>query len=270
MQTGKSGRTLHLAPKPPSTAAPQRPSQVAPGGDTSPAVSGYYARIEGYAQKIRETGDLKNIIAILDEALHETRALHSTDELHAAHRQVETAEQRIEQLKSELELINKLVREDQLTGVLNRRGLDDVFAREAARADRTGASLCIALIDIDNFKNINDSLGHQVGDTVLVHLASVVMDAVRALDVVGRYGGEEFLLLLPDSRIDEAVAVMTRLQRALATRPYSFSSRQVKVTFSAGVAARVCGESEAAVINRADRALYEAKRVGKDRIIVAS
>jgi diguanylate cyclase len=230
----------------------------------------YYHRIKNYAQQIRETSDIGDIIAILDQALGQTRALHTADEVAIARRQVSTAEQRIEQLKSELELVNKLVREDSLTGALNRRGVDDALVREAARTERNGKPLCIALIDIDNFKTINDSFGHQVGDIVLVHLVAIIKETIRTNDLIGRYGGEEFLLLLPDSRIDEATAVTARLQRELADKPIAWGKRELRVTFSAGVAVRRPGESETALIHRADQALYEAKRVGKDRIIVAA
>jgi len=230
----------------------------------------YYGRIKVYAQKIRETSEVGDIIAILDQALSQTRALHTADEVAIARRQVVAAERRIEQLKQELELVNKLVHEDQLTGALNRRGLDEAMAREAARAERNGTSLCAALIDIDNFKQINDAHGHQVGDIVLVHLVAIIKETIRGNDLIGRYGGEEFLLLLPDSRIDEATAVAARLQRELARKPISWGKQTLRVTFSAGVALRQAGESEAGLINRADQALYEAKRVGKDRIIVAA
>ena len=247
-----------------------RSSRTSRGLSLATAPTDYYNRIENYAQRIRETQDVRAIIGILDEALNETRALHTANEMAIVRNQVVLAEQRIEHLKGELELVNKLVREDQLTGALNRRGLDDSLAREAARAERSGTFLCIALIDIDNFKKINDAYGHQVGDIVLVHLVAIIKETIRTNDLIGRYGGEEFLLLLPDSRLDEAVAVMNRLQRELAAKPISWAKQRLLVTFSAGVAARVPGEDVETLINRADHALYEAKRVGKDRIIVAS
>ena len=235
---------------------------------TTPA--DYYHRIEDYAQKIRETTDLRDIIGILDEALNETRALHTANEIAIVRQQVVHAEQRIEHLKSELELVTQLVREDQLTGALNRRGLDDALGREAARAERRGTHLCIGLIDIDNFKKINDAFGHQVGDIVLVHLVAIIRETIRTNDLIGRYGGEEFMVILPDAHLDVAVAVMGRLQRELAAKPISWDKQRLLVTFSAGVAARVSGEAIEALINRADKALYEAKREGKDRVIVAS
>ena len=269
MASDKTRGMLRLA-TPPRPYGPKQATRTGRERRPHADANDYYDRIKIYAQKIRETSDIGDIIAILDQALGQTRALHTADEVAIARRQVVTAEQRIEQLKSELELVNKLVREDQLTGALNRRGLDDALVREAARAERNRTPLCIALIDIDNFKKINDSFGHQVGDIVLVHLVAIIKETIRTNDLIGRYGGEEFLLLLPDSRIDEATAVMVRLQRKLAGKPISWGNQQLLVTFSAGVAPRHAGESEAVLINRADQALYEAKRVGKDRIIVAA
>jgi diguanylate cyclase len=230
----------------------------------------YSSRIEGYAQKIRQTSDVSDIITLLEDALRETRALHTANEVELVRQQVIHAEQRIERLKAELEMVNKLVREDQLTGALNRRGLDDALMRESARADRSGTPLCIALLDLDNFKKVNDTFGHQAGDAVLAHLVGMVKETIRSNDLIGRYGGEEFMLILPDARIEEAVAVMGRLQRGLVANPLPWGDGQLAFTFSAGIALRRQGDNEITLINHADQALYEAKRVGKNRIIVAS
>jgi diguanylate cyclase len=259
---------LRLAP-PPRTGGIRRAARTSGRTPLATAPTDYYKRIETYAEKIRATQDVRNIIGLLDEALNETRALHTANEMAMVRQQVILAEQRIEHLKGELELVNKLVREDQLTGALNRRGLDDALAREAARAERADTPLCIALLDIDNFKRINDTYGHQVGDIVLVHLVAIIKETIRTNDLIGRYGGEEFLLLLPDSRLEEAVAVMNRLQREFARKPIVWGNKKLLVTFSAGVAAREAGEGESALLSRADKALYDAKHSGKDRVIVA-
>jgi len=272
MPTYKPTRgSLRLASS--STQPAYRPAQYANATRSAEAPTSradYSSRIEGYAQKIRQTNDVSDIISLLEDALRETHALHTANEVELVRQQVLHAEQRIEHLKAELELVNKLVREDQLTGALNRRGLDDALMRESARADRGSAPLCIALIDLDNFKKVNDTFGHQAGDAVLAHLVGIVIETIRSNDLIGRYGGEEFMLILPDARIDEAAAVMSRLQRGLASRPLAWGSSQLEVTFSAGLTLRRPGDTEVALINRADQALYEAKRVGKNRIIVAS
>ena len=262
LQKSKSRSGLLLVESRPAVDRKRATAQPAAAAD-------YYSRMEEYAQKIRRTGDVDDIIVVLEEALRETRALHSADEVAAAREQLINAEQRIEHLKCELELVNQLVREDQLTGALNRRGLYDALAREAARAERKTAPLCVALIDLDDFKRLNDSFGHQAGDCVLVHLVSVVRDFIRSNDLIGRYGGEEFMLLLPDSRIGEAVEVIERLRRGLAGKPIAWGANSLAVTFSAGVAERRAGEKAHSLIERADSAMYEAKRLGKNRALIA-
>jgi len=105
---------------------------------------------------------------------------------------------------------------------------------------------------------------------VLVHLVAIIRETIRANDVIGRYGGEEFLLLLPDSCLNEAVAVIGRLQRELAAKPMPWGKAQLQVTFSAGIAAHGAGDAVETLIQRADQALYAAKRAGKNRLSVAA
>ncbi|MEI8031142.1 MAG: GGDEF domain-containing protein [Comamonadaceae bacterium] len=265
---GKSN-VLHLA-TPLVATGHKRASRMNRELSTAPEPADYYHRIELYAQKIRQTKDIRDIIDTLEEALSETRALHTANEMAAAHQQVALAEQRIERLKGELELVNRLVREDQLTGALNRRGLDDALKREISRVARASTPLCIAMLDIDNFKNINDSHGHQAGDQVLVHLVDIIQDTIRTNDLIGRYGGEEFLVLLPGSPLDAACDVMLRLQSRLAETPVSWQNLELRVTFSVGVAALGPAETEPDLIGRADKALYEAKQSGKNRVVIAA
>lgn len=257
------------------------PSPTAPAGrkgvgkstpKTTPALpaTDYFQRIELYAEKIRHTKDINVIIKTLEEALHETRALHTTNEMAVVHQQVAHAEQRIQHLKDELELVTRLVREDQLTLALNRRGLNDALRLEVARATRAGTPLCIAMLDIDNFKRLNDTHGHQAGDKVLVHLVDTIRDTIRTNDLIGRYGGEEFLLLLPGSPIEAACEVMQRLQSRLARSPVVWENQALCVTFSVGVAALGTAESESALIGRADKALYKAKHSGKNCVVIAA
>ncbi len=155
----------------------------------------YYKQVERYAEQIRNTSNADEIIRILDVVLSETRDLKFSDEVFAAQEQVKRAEQKIESLKSELEQLRGLVQTDQMTGAFNRRGLDDIFKREAARADRNAQSLGVVLIDLDNFKQINDNLGHQYGDSVLINLVNVAKETFRPSDIVARFGGEEFVVL---------------------------------------------------------------------------
>ena len=256
-----------------SAQASARPTQPDMANSELPppqAPADYYARIEQYAEKIRKTKDVRDIISMLEEALVETRALHTVNEVAIARQQVALAELRIERLKNDLELVSKLVREDQLTGALNRRGLEDALEREVARSERLQTPLCVALIDLDNFKNVNDALGHQVGDQVLVHLVNMVMQTLRTNDMIGRYGGDEFLVLMPGSQIEDAYEVISRLKRRLSLKPLRWEDQELLVTFSAGVSMRRAGEDTQTMIQRADHAMYEAKKAGRDRISAAS
>lgn len=230
----------------------------------------YYKQVEYYAEQIRRTSSADDIIGILDIVLSETRGLRFSDEVFAAKEQVKFAEQKIESLKSELEQLRGLIQTDQMTGAFNRRGLDDIFKREAARADRNAQSLGVALIDLDNFKQINDSLGHPYGDSVLMNLVTVAKETLRPSDIVARFGGEEFVILLPDVEMEDALTIIQRLQNNLAKNSsLQIDNPLMSLTFSAGVALRSFGEHQNSVICRADKALYQAKRTGKNRAIPA-
>ena len=163
--------------------------------------------------------------------------------------------------------MNELIRADQLTGALNRRGLDEAFEREFARSARGGQALCAALLDLDDFKHINDEFGHAAGDAVLVHFAKVVGGSLRGMDVLARFGGEEFVILLPATSPAEAMTTMGRIQRELAEQICRYQGHALPVTFSAGAAAYHVGEAQQDLLNRADAALYKAKYAGKNQTI---
>ena len=234
-----------------------------------PGARDYYRRIEAYAQRIRNTHDVPKIIGILDEALRETQGLAANNDLKLAISRVAQAEREIADLKAELQEANTQVQVDQLTQVLNRRGLDESFARESARSDRHGAPLCVVMIDVDNFKNVNDRYGHQAGDAALVHIASILRRTLRPVDVVARYGGEEFAVLLPDSDEQAALAAISRVQRVLRTTLPQSSLPMRSLTFSAGIARRERGEYQAETVSHADAALLDAKQAGKNRVFLA-
>ena len=142
----------------------------------------------------------------------------SRDELQLTRQRVEAAEKRVAELQLELDKASTLVRHDQLTGALNRRGLEDAFESETSRANRRRSPLCVALLDIDNFKKLNDTLGHDAGDAALIHLATVIRETMRPQDTVARFGGEEFIILLPDTPLPDAQKALIRLQRELTRR----------------------------------------------------
>lgn len=237
------------------------------GSDTS----GFGDRIGSYADQLAQTDDLDELSTLVQALVGDARAMQqhvvtTHSELMQARQQVQEYETRMQTLQAEVEAISELVKEDQLTGALNRRGLAQAFMVEAARCDRKQVPLSVAVLDLDNFKMLNDRLGHKAGDEALVHLATVVRQLLRPTDAVARYGGEEFVILLPETAAPEAVRVMERVQRELTKRFYLHNAERVFITFSAGVAQRKIGESQDSAIDRADQAMYQAKRGGKNRV----
>jgi len=243
-------------------------------GAVATSTGDYHMKIGQYSQKIGNAKNITELNSILDDVMQDTRsvqtqALRSRDEMVAARKEVQEAESKIAELETKLEQMSELVREDTLTGSLNRRGLDDVFEREFARAERRSAPLCIALLDLDDFKRLNDTYGHSAGDEALIHLVRVVKETLRTMDVIGRFGGEEFLIVLPDTALDAAMQTVTRVQRELTKRIFMHEHAKLLITFSAGVALRAPGEGPAHLIERADSALYKAKKAGKNRVVAA-
>ena len=241
-------------------------------GSMSTVTGDYHDKVTRYVDSIRATDDLTQLNSLLADLMNDTRMIQldmqrSRDELMQAKREAEEAEQRIIELEHQLEAASEKVREDHLTGALNRRGLDTAFVAEIARADREARPLSVSVIDIDNFKQLNDRLGHQAGDGALVHLVQVVKDTLRPTDVVARYGGEEFVVLLINTPLDEAQAVMTRLQRELTKRFFLHDNQKILITFSAGVTQFQPGDNQDSVIARADDAMYQAKKTGKNKVV---
>lgn len=244
-------------------------------GDVVAVSDEYQQKLVTHVERISQTEDVLELNRILETLLEETRAAQSGtraahSELIAERDAALAAENRIHQLEAQIAAMSALVREDPLTHSLNRRGLDDEFARETARAERYKTPFSIAVLDIDNFKKLNDERGHQVGDEALVHLVQVAREALRITDHVARLGGEEFLIMLPNTPLDGAVKIITRLQRGLTKKFFLDKNEHVLITFSAGVAERAPGESQDALIARADAAMYEAKRTGKNRVCTAA
>ena len=160
---------------------------------------------------------------------------------------------------------------DALTGIANRRAILETFERELERSRRAGTVLAIGLLDIDHFKQINDTHGHLAGDAVLHQMATLLRQRLRLSDEIGRYGGEEFLVLLPDTNSDGALTVINELRAAVAAQPACFGDLVLSYRFSAGLWCGVPGpgDSSDTLIAQADAALYEAKAAGRDSVRVA-
>jgi diguanylate cyclase len=240
----------------------------------SEVTGSYHGKIEEFSEKISLAKNPAEITDLLNEVMHETRLVQvdtarSRDEMSLMKNRVHNAEQEIARLHKELSATSQLIRHDQLTGVLNRKGLDEALQKEINRQQRQGVPLSLALLDVDNFKSINDMRGHSVGDLALVHLVEVVQKTLRPQDVLARYGGEEFIVLLPGTGVEDAVAAMMRVQRMLTREYFMDKDDKILITFSCGVVAVTDLEAADELIRRADSAMYLAKRSGKNRVVAA-
>jgi diguanylate cyclase (GGDEF)-like protein len=168
-------------------------------------------------------------------------------------------------LKEAYKRIEELAELDELTGSFNRRSIMRMLDEAITRAQRTRTPCSIALIDLDWFKRINDAYGHPTGDEVLRTFAITVFANIRSIDKFGRYGGEEFLLVLPNTPNEEAARLVNRLREIISSLDWSAFSSGMQVTISAGVATLAPDESAETLLRRADNALYAAKAKGRNR-----
>ena len=228
-----------------------------------------------HAQEIEQADSLEGLASVVKAMLADTRTVQlavaqSQERLQAGGTQAAELEARVRQLEGELKRLSDEACTDVLTQVANRRGLAQAFELESARSQHEGGStLAVGLIDIDNFKKLNDTLGHAVGDVALQSLAAAVRERLRPVDHLARFGGEEFVVLMPGAPVEEAGLALTRLQRSLSEALFLHQGREVFVTFSAGVTAWRLGEALQTALARADEGLYEAKRTGKNRTCTA-
>jgi diguanylate cyclase len=227
-----------------------------------------------YAETIEHADSLESLASVVREMVDESRSVHglvssTRERLAGEHQRATELEAQVRSLEAELRRLSDEVGTDALTQIANRRGLMQAFEAEKGRLERDGGPLAVGLLDIDNFKRLNDTLGHSVGDQALVALAQHVRQSLRPVDVVARFGGEEFVVLLPGTPLDEAQKALTRLQRLLTASLFMHDGKEVFVTFSAGVTEYRLGEKIEEALERADEALYEAKRTGKNRTCIA-
>lgn len=190
------------------------------------------------------------------------------ESLQQSHRELEDTRHRLEQVTIELKLSRSQARVDPLTGAINRRGMDEIVAREISRARRLGTPLSLAILDIDHFKRINDDHGHDTGDQALIQLVAAIKSGLRDGDVVCRFGGEEFAIVLPDSGVHRGLFVLDRLRSAVEATPVKIAAHTLWLRFSAGVAELSANDDQDAFIRRADMALLAAKRAGRNRVYV--
>jgi len=247
-------------------------------GDLGEHTGRFQLATERHAEAIAAADSLPGLADVVQAMLDDTRVVQgavarSHEKLQADQARAGELEARVRALESELKRLSDEVSTDVLTQVANRRGLMQAFEAEAARSHRAladgaagdQASLAVGLIDIDNFKKLNDTLGHAAGDQALKALAAAVRERLRPVDHLARFGGEEFVVLMPGTGLEEARLALTRLQRSLSEALFLHEGREVFVTFSGGVTTWRPGEALEPALERADKGLYEAKRTGKNR-----
>ncbi len=228
--------------------------------------------LEHCARRIGEVKSIEDLAPLLNDVIATTQDIaletgKARDEMRDLQDRVRDSQVELEKLHRDLDHASAQARHDALTDTLNRKGLDEALEAEVGRMRHQGSRLSLAMLDIDDFKRLNDSRGHETGDAALVHLAKVARGCLRATDSLARFGGEEFAFLLPDTTQAEGIEVMVRLQRELTRDIFMHGADRVLITFSAGVVELEAGESGIHALNRADRAMYLAKRAGKNRVV---
>lgn len=171
------------------------------------------------------------------------------------------------QLVQALEKIQRIATRDELTGTANRRFMMDLLREEIQRVDRSGATLMVAILDIDYFKQVNDGYGHQAGDRCLQEFARVVQSSIRSTDRLARWGGEEFLILLTDTDFALALACLERVRTQVEQAVVTLGQIEIRITVSIGVTQFQAGDSTEQTIDRADLALYAAKAQGRNQVV---
>ncbi len=220
--------------------------------------------VEMYLELVRDEHGAPQFVQIVARDISERK--QAENELKSANEQLNTHIAEIEQLQ--VELREQAIR-DPLTGLYNRRYLSEILKREVAHAEKGKTNLSIIIADIDHFKQINDLHGHQAGDCFLVEIARLTKSLVRASDLIFRYGGEEFIFVLPDSAVDAAQKRAEEIRQRIETFVLQYNGKELTSTISLGVACFPGHGSDAEELTiKADQAMYHAKQTGRNRVVV--
>jgi diguanylate cyclase len=227
------------------------------------------SRVSAHAARIEEADSIASLADTVQGLLTDARSMRATlDEsregIEAARARAGDLEREVSRLERELAATSSQMVTDFLTDTMNRRGLEQSFAEAVRVGAATQTPLCLVVLDVDDFKRLNDTLGHQGGDDALRQLARILKDKARPGDSVARYGGEEFVLLMPGLPVDAAAEQLHRLQRDVTSHVFLHESTRSFITFSAGITEVRARDSLSSAIGRADEAMYAAKRAGKN------
>ena len=231
-------------------------------------------RISEHAVEIEDASSISTLSDTVRRLLADTRDMKSAvrvshEGLKRSHTATAALGREVSRLEAQLAAASAEIVTDFLTQTMNRRGLEEAFVGALDRARQSSQPLALALIDVDDFKKLNDALGHHAGDDALRHLASLLKEKLRPSDGVARYGGEEFVILLGGANLSGAQETMVRVQRELTTHVFMYNEQRSFITFSAGVTAVRYDDTLASAVARADDAMYHAKRDGKNCVRVA-
>lgn len=239
---------------------------VAASGDLAIGIGQGSAQMEATLVELIADSPTADTRQLLGAIVATAKDMHVT--LRASHAELVRTRMSLAEIKNELVESRKLLGQDALTGTENRRAMDAILVSEIARSRRASEPLSVAMIDLDHFKRINDTYGHATGDAALVHLTRLAKSMLRGHDAFIRYGGEEFVLVMPETGLQGAVHVTGRLQALLTRTPLVQSGMTIAMAFSAGVATLKDDDGEESLLRRADAALYEAKSEGRNRVTI--
>ncbi|HCY84323.1 MAG TPA: GGDEF domain-containing protein [Desulfobacteraceae bacterium] len=226
------------------------------------------ANVESFSGRLVNENTAEEVRKISKGILSETKSIiHQSNSLK---QEMDDTITEIDALKKELEGVKRAAKTDMLTGLLNRRGLDEAMARTLDYVNKNQIPLTIIIADIDHFKQVNDTHGHLIGDNVLRMLAKLLKEHIEAKDIAARFGGEEFILILPETALKEAFVLAEKIRLSLKGRRWINKNTGQPIgaiTISLGVAEYQAGESLPDLIERADNALYQAKDTGRNKTV---
>ncbi|WP_421857836.1 GGDEF domain-containing protein [Oricola sp.] len=231
----------------------------------------YSGSLQRTAAGLSQTSTPSQVVEAVDMLLRENAKMR--DETVKLTTSLEQTRAQVRKLRFSLEKSREKEMRDPMTDLANRRFFEIRLPREIAEVERSGAPLCLAMVDLDNFKRINDNFGHLVGDDVLRHFAKILRKNIRGHHLAARYGGEEFVLVFPLTDLKAARKILESVMRELAESNLVLTDGKNpigKVTFSAGLAQLNSSESAKGLVSRADAKLYEAKQTGRNRILCAA